>query len=490
MPYIAALFAAPVVCVAVEQQTQSLRDESGALLQAQRFTVVATETDHEEMTTHPVGFTKQGANGCSNYGPATEESCRAFAATMGKTVYVREESHVPYGCIYVNSKKQVRWNTPAAGQAHSGVTPICECVYGKSGDQCAPKSVGLTLLESSGCFFRNPATRTWCEEKANSMGKGFTEVNMSDVPSGCTYYHGSNEAVRWNTYDGGKSDPLSTPICECETDSDGRNCVRDTVAGEIGYGFAGGSFCQGGKRVFDANECARVAESLSLPIVDRNEHSRNGEAGWPYLPHGCIFAPARDPGGPGGHLFANSRRRTVRWNPQDGPCGQWDTAPICKCEAGLKDDGRTCASPDDPLTTGCRNPAGDLFPGAVEDCTNEDYFHIWRGDELEAFVEPTSVPGADLHWETMRVQSDGWQGTCVAVVNTLGGNCKDWCKARGLECVKAMADAHHQKEQLETFGHRQHMYALAKGAYPKAPRGEWLSPGLANAGLLLCAMGG
>jgi len=100
-------------------------------------------------------------------------------------------------------------------------------------------------------------------------------------------------------------------------------------------------------------------------------------------------------------------------------------------------------------TTGCVDSEGATWPGVVEDCTRKDFF-VWKGSH-NGFAAPSYTPlfyGSDEHWTTVKVQEGGWQSSCVAYVNTGGRNCKDWCGDHGLQCVKAMDDAHHQTAQL------------------------------------------
>merc|ERR1711935_183719 len=65
-------------------------------------------------------------------------------------------------------------------------------------------------------------------------------------------------------------------------------------------------------------------------------------------------------------------------------------------------------------------------------------------------IDPTRY-GSDVNWRTVKVQEGDWQSLCVAYVNTDGGNCDEWCDNLGLQCVRAMDDAHHQREELSDW---------------------------------------
>merc|ERR1719458_334844 len=94
------------------------------------------------------------------------------------------------------------------------------------------------------------------------------------------------------------------------------------------------------------------------------------------------------------------------------------------------------------------------------DCTLSDFFEFRAGilDESEPPTYDPTTYGADELWRTTKVQQDGWEGSCVAYVQTNGTNCKAWCESKGMTCTKAMDDAHHQtqglSEWLETGGYQ------------------------------------
>jgi len=106
---------------------------------------------------------------------------------------------------------------------------------------------------------------------------------------------------------------------------------------------------------------------------------------------------------------------------------------------------------------GCVKEGGAPFDNLLEDCTFKDFFEF-KGSVSEnkgSFIEPTyhqSVYGSDNTWATMPVQeSDDWAGTCVAYVNTSGGNCDEWCSSNGMTCQKGMDDAHFQTVHLSEW---------------------------------------
>lgn len=97
-----------------------------------------------------------------------------------------------------------------------------------------------------------------------------------------------------------------------------------------------------------------------------------------------------------------------------------------------------------------------------EDCTNKAMFEWKKGGS--GYVAPSYNPSLyaeDENWKTFEIQgtSSPWKGTCVAYVKTGGQSCSQWCGSKGLNCVKAMDDAHTQTGPLSAW--------LLTGGYPK-----------------------
>lgn len=100
---------------------------------------------------------------------------------------------------------------------------------------------------------------------------------------------------------------------------------------------------------------------------------------------------------------------------------------------------------DDESGDVCHNSTGGsihLDPRLVQDCTLKDFLVRKKISNAAPTFDP-QVYTEDENWKSGKVlEEEGWESaSCVAYVNTAGGNCDDWCNDHGLSCVMAMDDA-------------------------------------------------